>query len=147
MTHPPDSSEPLPTLPRTLWWSLCLGAIGILFVAAVLEPDPRGYGTHAQLGLPPCGFLSLTGAPCPGCGLTTAFAHAVRGELAFAADANPFGLLLFAIVCACVPIAAIAGWHRWSLDAVLERFAVHRWALAVAGCGVAVWALRLASAF
>jgi hypothetical protein len=130
-----------------LWWSLALGCLAVLAVAAMLEPDVRGHGTHVQLGLPPCGFLLLTGAPCPGCGLTTAFAHAIRGDLGPAAVANPFGLLLFALVCACVPLGAIAGWRRWSVDAVLEQFAVGRWALAVASCGAVLWVVRFASAF
>ena len=31
-------------------------------------------GTHQQLGLPPCNFVTLTGYPCPACGMTTSFA-------------------------------------------------------------------------
>ena len=89
----------------------------ILSLSAILEPAPEGHGTHTQLGLPPCGFLSLTGARCPGCGLTTAFTHAVRGEFELAESANPFGLFLFAIVCAAIPVAVVAAFHAWSIDA------------------------------
>ena len=42
---------------RLFWWSLALGGVLVLSMAAAIEPDPRGYGTHTQLGLPPCGFL------------------------------------------------------------------------------------------
>ncbi|MGE3821953.1 MAG: DUF2752 domain-containing protein, partial [Isosphaeraceae bacterium] len=42
-------------------------------VASWLEPDPSGFGTHRQLGLPPCHFAWVTGKPCPTCGMTTAF--------------------------------------------------------------------------
>lgn len=146
MTNEPNRNDAPVSLERALWWSLALGCAGLLVTAAMMEPDARGYGTHAQLGLPPCGFLLLTGAPCPGCGLTTAFAHAIRGDWMLAADANPFGLLLFALVCACLPLGVLAGWRRWSVDSVLHRFALGRWALAVAGCGVALWVVRLANA-
>jgi hypothetical protein len=145
MTNEPHS--PAPSGPqRGLWWVLSAGAALTLAMAATLEPDLRGYGTHTQLGLPPCGFQLWTGTPCPGCGLTTAFAHAVRGDLAHAASANPFGLLLFAVAVACVPVGLLAGWRGWSVDLMLERFALGRWALAVAACGVALWAVRLADA-
>ena len=49
-------------------------------LAGRLSPDPRGYGTHQQLGLPGCTFQMLTQWPCPSCGGTTAFAHFVRGQ-------------------------------------------------------------------
>lgn len=146
MTRNPIRSDPALSFERALWWSLALGCAALLVIAGMLEPDARGYGTHAQLGLPPCGFLLLTGAPCPGCGLTTAFAYAIRGEWMLAVDANPFGLLLFALVCGCVPLSILAGWRGWSVDTVLRRFAIGRWALAVAGCGVALWVVRLAEA-
>lgn len=146
MTTKPNRSDPGLRFERALWWSLALGGAAVLLVAAMLEPDARGYGTHAQLGLPPCGFLLLTGAPCPGCGLTTAFAHAIRGDWMLAANANPFGLLLFGLVLASVPLTILAGWRRWSVDSVLQRFGIGRWALGVAGCGVALWVVRLANA-
>jgi hypothetical protein len=63
-------------------------------VAGWLEPNARGYGTHEQLGLPPCTFLTLTGIRCPSCGMTTSFAYAVRGRLAMAAGANVAGMLV-----------------------------------------------------
>ena len=119
----------------------------VLVVAAAIEPDARGYGTHTQLGLPPCGFMLLTGSPCPGCGLTTAFAHGIRGHLSLAASANPLGLALFLVVCLCIPLGMIAALRGWSLDAVIERFGLNRWGLALAGGAVAVWVVRLASAF
>ena len=147
MTNNSKTSEIALSFERPLWWSMALACTAVLVVAAALEPDLRGYGTHAQLGLPPCGFLLLTGAPCPGCGLTTAFAHAIRGNWLLAADANPFGVLLFVLSCACVPLGMIAGWRRWPVDDAIERFALGRWALAVAGCGVVLWVVRLADAF
>jgi hypothetical protein len=64
-----------------------------------LSPDPRGYGTHQQLGLPGCTFQMLTQWPCPSCGGTTAFAHFVRGQWPSAVRANAAAFML-ALVCA-----------------------------------------------
>ena len=119
----------------------------VLATAGALEPDARGYGTHTQLGLPPCAFLLLTGSPCPGCGLTTAFAYAIGGQWSLAASANPLGLVLFFVVCCCLPLAVTAALRGWSFDAVVQRFALSRWALAVASCAVVLWVVRVASAF
>lgn len=79
---------------RCLLAALALGLGGLLALASRLEPDPRGYGTHLQLGLQPCAFATLTGRLCPTCGMTTSFAHATRGDLRQAWRANPAGCLL-----------------------------------------------------
>jgi hypothetical protein len=75
----------------------------VLVLARWLEPDPRGYGTHQQLGLPPCHFASVTGRPCPSCGMTTAFAWAARGRFDRAWKANPTGSLLAPTLAVIVP--------------------------------------------
>ncbi|MBX3412703.1 MAG: DUF2752 domain-containing protein [Pirellulales bacterium] len=74
-----------------------------LIVAVWLSPDARGYGTHERLGLPPCTFWVLFGKPCPSCGMTTSWAHTVRGELPSAIAANAGGALLALIAAAGVP--------------------------------------------
>ncbi len=146
MTTPPDSTSPARLSQRLLWCSIVGGCLLVLAAAAAIEPDARGYGTHTQLGLPPCGFMLLTGSPCPGCGLTTAFAHGIRGHWSLAASANPLGLALFLVVCFCIPLGITAALRGWSLDAVIERFGLNRWGLALAGGAVALWVVRLASA-
>ncbi len=50
-------------------------------------------------------MLTLTGYPCPTCGMTTAFAHTVRGELGLAFSAQPAG---FAIALAVVFAASVS---------------------------------------
>ncbi|MCA9243485.1 MAG: DUF2752 domain-containing protein [Phycisphaerales bacterium] len=59
-----------------------------------LTPDARGWGTHHQLGMAPCGMLVRTGLPCPSCGMTTAFAYTVRFEWILAFLTQPAGLAL-----------------------------------------------------
>ena len=77
-------------------------------IAGLLNPDPRGYGTHQQLGMPPCTFRFLFGRPCPGCGMTTCFAHFVRGEFTKACRANIAGVVLAAVCVMLIP------WCLWS---------------------------------
>lgn len=146
MASGPDSPDPAPSWHRFLWLAIAAGSALILAIAAGLEPDPRGHGTHTQLGFPPCGFLLLTGSPCPGCGLTTAFAHGIRGHWVSAAVANPLGLALFLVVCASLPFSVVAACRSWSVDAVIERFALNRWALALAVGAASLWVLRFAEA-
>jgi hypothetical protein len=87
-------------------------------LAASLEPDPRGYGTHQRLGFPECSFRYLFAIPCPGCGMTTCFAHFVRGNWSAAWQANPAGVWM---ACGCVAVmlwcwvSAILG-RLWCVD-------------------------------
>jgi hypothetical protein len=78
-------------------WSFLLA--GGLILAYELDPDPRGFGTHQKLGLPPCSIQLLFGLPCPSCGMTTSFSLFTKGRLLEAARANLAGLLL---ACFCV---------------------------------------------
>lgn len=68
--------------------------MGVIALSLYLHPDTRGHGTHEQLGLPPCGFLMVTGFPCPSCGMTTSFALTMRGRWISAFLVQPFGFLL-----------------------------------------------------
>jgi len=77
-------------------------------IAFLLNPDPRGYGTHQQLGLPPCTFQLLFGRHCPGCGMTTSFSHFVRGQFVKSARANVAATLLATVCAMLIP------WCLWS---------------------------------
>ncbi len=90
------------------------GLLGLLTVAAMLEPSPLGHGTHQQLGLPPCTFWVLFGRPCPTCGMTTAWAHLVRGQWVSALRANVGGTLLGMLAIVAVPwLLGSAGRGAW----------------------------------
>jgi len=93
--------------------ALCLFLIAGFLLAANLSPSPRGYGTHQQLGLPPCSIQVLFGIPCPSCGMTTSFCWFVRGEILQSARANLAGLYLATICALLIPwTAAISLWNR-----------------------------------
>ncbi len=69
-----------------------------------LRPSALGYGTHEQLGLPPCTFVALWSMRCPACGMTTSWAHATRGQWVSAWEANAGGALLALIAMAYIPV-------------------------------------------
>ncbi len=80
---------------------VAVACLALFAAAAYLTPDPAGVGTTTRLGLEPCNFLKTTGIPCAGCGLTTAFNHAVRWQFASAFYVQPLG----AVLALLVPIA------------------------------------------
>ncbi|MCC6124234.1 MAG: DUF2752 domain-containing protein [Pirellulales bacterium] len=99
---------------RSLLAALGVGLVVLLMIAAFLQPDKTHYGTHRQLGLPPCSFYLLVGAPCPTCGMTTSWAHLVRGEILASCRANAGGALLGMLAILAVPwslATAIRGRH------------------------------------
>lgn len=112
------------------------------WLAWQLTPNARGYGTHEQLGLPPCSFMSWCGRPCPTCGMTTAWSHSVRGEWSRALDCNVAGTLLAAgswLTAAWLAAGAARG--RW-----LARLDSRAWLVAAAAAGAVAlleWICRL----
>ncbi len=122
------------------------GAMVILLATArTLTPDPRGYGTHEQLGLSACGFARLTGCRCPTCGMTTSWSHAARGNASGALAANGGGAVLFVLAAAAIPwliASAIVGQWLGGRPSV-------RLLLGIGGAWLAVavldWARRLAT--
>jgi hypothetical protein len=97
---------------RWLVVALAIGLLGLLVLARRLEPDPRGYGTHTQLGLGPCAFAGLTGHPCPACGMTTSWAHFTRGDLARSWRANPVGCLTAPLVPSVAAWLVLCSWYK-----------------------------------
>lgn len=80
-----------------------LGALALIVLGLWITPDPRGFGTHEQLGMPPCHFLAWTGIPCPGCGVTTSVSLAAHGDFTASFWNQPFGL----VVALTLPLAAV----------------------------------------
>ena len=87
-----------------------------------------------DLALPPCPIHSLTGIPCPGCGMTRACIALASGDFGNALHYNPFslGLILFALGFALFPQRIRRQWQRlspafrastaWSLLALVIGF-------------------------
>jgi putative effector of murein hydrolase LrgA (UPF0299 family) len=100
------SSADQQLLPKQLRW-LCLfsavGALGLLAISRALTPSSTGFGTHQQLGLPPCTSLLVLGSPCPACGMTTSWALATRGQFAASIHTNAGGFLLALTALAFIP--------------------------------------------
>ena len=111
-------------------------------LARSLEPDPRGFGTHRQIGLPECTFRLLFSKPCPGCGMTTSFSHFVRGEFAAAARANETALLLAILSAVMIPwsLSSAARGRLWFVDDPVQVFAVL--VIALGAISVVLWVIR-----
>lgn len=131
-------------LDRLLWALVALGAWSVLVLSAWLHPDARGFGTHQQLGLAPCSFHASTGIPCPGCGLTTAFALMAHLSPLAALRVHLMGPPLFLLTLWAALYAPRAAWRGVSLTGWM----LHRASLPVlgftAGAGVLTFALRCA---
>lgn len=103
---------------RVLLAVWCVFLTSGFLLAASLEPDPRGFGTHQRLGFPPCTFQVYFRVPCPSCGMTTSFSHFVRGEFLSSARANLAGLALAAVCAVQVPWSLISLWQGrlWRIE-------------------------------
>jgi hypothetical protein len=122
---------------------LAFGLLGLLAVAVALKPNPRGLGTHQQLGFPPCTFRVVLGFPCPTCGMTTAWAHLVRGQLFDAFRANVGGALSGMLAMATTPwLILSAARGRW-LGVAFNRLVAAWTAVAVGLATLVQWGLRM----
>jgi hypothetical protein len=103
--------------------------IGLLITAACLRPSSSGMETHRQLGFPPCTSVALFGVRCPACGMTTSWAHLMRGQVIESARVNTGGLMLGLLSIAASPwllVSAVRGqWWIGPLDP--------SWVLAISG--------------
>ncbi|MEZ6062639.1 MAG: DUF2752 domain-containing protein [Planctomycetaceae bacterium] len=120
-----------------------LALAGIFVVAALLNPDSRGFGTHEQLGFPPCQFKSLTGLNCPHCGMTTAFSHFVRGQWSDMWRSNPSAMILAPLfVLTSVWCFTVSGTGRWWLTAEPTWWLIFG-GIAYLAATVVLWVIRL----
>lgn len=115
-------------------WVLLLVYCALAFLTT---PDPRGYGTHEQLGFGACLFRDWLDGPCPTCGVTTSASHLAHGELRAAWHTQPLGVLLGVAAALCVPLFAACHRRRVDLGQWLLRHGARAWACAavvVAAC-------------
>lgn len=108
---------------RAFWLVAAIAIWTVLGLSVWLDPDPRGIGTHEQLGLPPCGFVQVfDGVPCPSCGFTTTYALAAHLRPVEALKNQPFGFALFLLTVAAAPLSSWAAARGVSLFEVTERW-------------------------
>jgi hypothetical protein len=99
-----------PRVRRTNWWArgglvlVAAALAAVFYIATLVQPydtngNPLRSGSHQSLGMPACRFKEMTGVPCPSCGMTTSFAHLVRGDVGDSVRANWVGTGL-AVFCA-----------------------------------------------
>lgn len=117
MLHPEKDRRRL--VGQLLWF---LGWVVITGLALYLKPDPAGHGTHTQLGLPPCPSMLFFGKPCPGCGMTTSFAHTVRFEIGPAFEANLLGPPTYWVYTVSASVALFAFVRGLRIDTVTQAF-------------------------
>jgi len=132
-----------PTSTRSVAAFVLLAAGGVLGLAMWLTPDPSGIGTHRQLGLPVCTMVLASGYPCPTCGMTTAFSHAVRGQFIRSFHAQPAGFVL-AVGTFLVALAAgstLVTTKTWALN----WYRIRPWwsTATIAGVVLLGWAYKL----
>ena len=117
--------------------------VTLLAVSSRLSPDPAGLGTHHQLGLPPCTVRQWVGIRCPSCGMTTSWAHMVRGQVLSSVKANSGGALLAVVAATAGPWILLCGLRgRWLLHPPNE-WLVLGVGLSVVFITVVDWIIRL----
>ena len=116
LAPPPVAPHPRPSIPahlRLQGFLVALACTFMLLTAWHLEPSYLPLGSRSQLSFPGCAFRNRTGYPCPTCGMTTAWAKAVRADLISAFRANIAGAVL--------ALAAVLGLLSGLATAVLGR--------------------------
>ena len=94
-------------------WVLA-GCIAVLLAAAVLDVrSTERVGFRGTVFVLPeiCAFKRLTGAACPGCGLTRSFISFSRCDFRGGLEFNPVGLLLFVALVVQIPYRAVQLWR------------------------------------
>jgi uncharacterized protein DUF2752 len=99
---------------ESLWWHVAVsGSVLLGFVFLPVSLHPR---------FSVCGFLWLTGRPCPFCGLTRAMSCLLKGEITQALAFHPLSpLVLFAILMTLLggPLQMVwerVGWRTLSKE-------------------------------
>jgi len=89
-------------------------SVSMLGMGLYLTPSADGVGTHQELHLPPCGWLSTLGFPCPTCGCTTAVSYFSHGHPIRSFLTQPFGFVVGLLGAVLLPLTLMGiGTGRW----------------------------------
>jgi len=131
-------------LARLLSLGVALASLTVLTVAAYVEPNRAGIGSHSSsLGLPQCGFLQTTNLPCPSCGMTTSFSHFVRGNLLASVYVQPMGAVLAAMACASVWAGLYIAFTGRPAFRLLRLLPGRYYLMSLFGLALAAWAWKI----
>lgn len=119
------------------------GFASVIVVALVVRPSGAGFGSHTQLGIAKCSWPTTWGIPCPTCGMTTAFAHTMRGQWGAAIRVQPMGWLLAVWVVGgmCFSATACLTGRTWRIN--WYRVSPVFVAAIVVGLGLAAWGYKI----
>jgi hypothetical protein len=117
-----------------------LGVVGLVAAGGAVAYQAALGGEGLWL---PCPLRTLTGVPCPLCGMTTAATGLASGDLGAALAANPFALLLagFTLVMTVLMVARAIGRAPAAAQWEPSRRRQILWVAAV--LAVASWAFQL----
>jgi hypothetical protein len=136
---------PCSPIARLLAIGVAAGCLLVLIIAARLTPNRSGVGTHTLLGMEQCQFLALTGIPCPGCGMTTAFSLFVRGRVMTSFYVQPMGALLAFLAGCCVWGGLYCGITGRAVYRVLQAVPSRYYLTPILSWAVAAWVWKIVS--
>ena len=120
--------------------------VGVAVLGLAVDPAPRGFGTHEQLGLAPCRTMEWIGIPCPGCGVTTSVSLLWHGDLWASFVNQPFGFLMGVVI----PLGAVGAIvrHFRGHDLYAEAAAMRwgRWLLGLGTVMLVAWVYKILQA-
>jgi hypothetical protein len=128
---------------RTWLAALVAAPLLLLALGLWLDPDPRGYGTHEQLGLQACPTREWLDIPCPACGLTTSVALTSHGRPLEALRAHPLGPALVLAAFGAAVWAVVQHRQRRDLSLLVAHARWRSWG-PLLGLALALsWAFEL----
>lgn len=130
---------------RLIGAAIATAAAAPLLLATWMTPSDAGLGTHEQLSLPQCGWVTLMDLPCPTCGMTTAFTHAADGDLITSFLTQPLGAILALGTAMALLIGLYVAVTGSQIAGVLVRLWRPRTAWLLAGVALAAWIYKMAS--